>query len=342
MSLLSRAKNTWRRLCSASLPRMKLHVDQIHKECGRSSLSIGLDMVWCMLRYGVGYLDYHVFGFGKNRGKCRKTFMTMSHNNGLTRLVCRRELYPLLNDKARFLEFYGDFLGRQWLDLRQCREEQLEALLQRCPVVFAKVPDSFGGQGVERIQAGQEPVHQLWQRLVQGGQVLVEEGIQQHPELNRLNPASVNTLRITTLMANGQARFLYGLIRVGSGESHVDNISSGGMYTLIGPQGLLEFPAFCDKTGQYYQRHPVTQTPFPGFRIPFYQEAVELCLQAAAREPGLGYIGWDVAITPTGPVLVEGNLLPGYDMPQNACFHPQGQGLLPVFEAALGGPIPRA
>ena len=341
MSFLLRIRNTCRRIRSASLARMKLHINQIHKECGRSRFDLAADMLWCTLRYGVGYLDYHVFGFGHNRGACRKTFMTMSHNNGLTRLVCRRELYPLMNDKVRFLTFYGEFLGRRWLDLRVCDAAALEELLQTCPVVFAKVPDSFGGQGVERVVAGREPVSALYDRLTGQGQVLVEEAITQHPELNRLNPTSVNTLRITILMARGQARFLYGLIRVGSGDSAVDNISSGGMYTYIGQDGLLEFPAFCDKTGQFYDCHPVTGTPFPGFRIPFYREAVELCLKAAAKEPGLGYIGWDVAITPTGPVLVEGNLLPGYDMPQNARFHPEGQGLLPVFQEALGGPVPK-
>lgn len=26
------------------------------------------DMVWCEVRYGIGYLDYHVFGFANRRG----------------------------------------------------------------------------------------------------------------------------------------------------------------------------------------------------------------------------------------------------------------------------------
>ena len=48
-------------------------------------------------------------------------------------------------------------------------------------------------------------------------------------------------------------------------------------------------------------------------------------------------IGWDVAITPDGPVLVEGNNLPGYDMCQNAGH--VDEGMLPRFEKLLGRPI---
>ena len=63
-----------------------------------------------------------------------------------------------------------------------------------------------------------------------------------------------------------------------------------------------------------------------------------LCRTASKRvEAHLKYIGWDVAITPDGPVLVEGNNLPGYDMCQNAGH--VDEGMLPRFEKLLGRPI---
>ena len=276
-------------------------------------------------------------------GANRKTFMTMNHNVSLARMVNDAAYYPLLNDKFQFLQRYGAFLGRRWLDLRQAGPQELAQLCQDCGVVFAKPHGEFGGKGVERLEPGPDTDFEaLHRRLTENGQFLVEEAIRQHPEVSRLCPQSVNTLRVVTLLAGGEAKFVYALLRVGSGQGHVDNISSGGMYTLVGPQGELEFPAFCDQTGLYYDRHPVTGVAFRGYRLPFFREAVELCCQAAQVEPRLGYIGWDVAVTPDGPVLVEGNNLPGYDMAQNARFHPDGKGLLPTFEALLGRPIPRA
>mgnify|MGYP000795309594 FL=1 len=75
-----------------------------------------------------------------------------------------------------------------------------------------------------------------------------------------------------------------------------------------------------------------------GFQIPLFDQALELCRTASRRvEAHLKYIGWDVAITPDGPVLVEGNNLPGYDMCQNAGH--VDEGMLPRFEKLLGRPI---
>lgn len=343
MGFASKAKIILRRVKGASFQRMNQNIQAIHKETGKNRIFIFLDMLWCTAKYGVGYLDYHVFGFACNRGKNRQTFMTMHHNIGLTRMVNDTALYPIMNDKIQFLQVYGPYIGRNWTDLRVTGADGLRQLCREGQVIFVKPLSDFGGNGVEKIVPDSNTDYEaLYNQLMDGKQYLVEEAVTQHPELNRLCPSSVNTLRIVTLNLQGNAHFLYALLRVGSGNNHVDNISSGGMYTLIGKDGILEFPAFCDKTGLYYDRHPVTETAFCGFQVPMFDRAVKLCLDAAQVRPGLAYIGWDVAITPDGPVLIEGNILPGYDMAQNARFHPDGKGLLPTVEAILGGPVPKA
>ena len=95
-----------RRLKSASLRRMNQNIGAIHQETGKNRALLLCDMIWCTLRYGVGYLDYHVFGFAQNRGANRKTFMTMNHNVSLARMVNDATCYPLLNDKFQFLRRY--------------------------------------------------------------------------------------------------------------------------------------------------------------------------------------------------------------------------------------------
>ena len=343
MGFISKAKIIMRRVKGASFQRMNQNIHAIHKETGKNRFCIFVDMLWCTAKYGVGYLDYHVFGFANNKGKNRNTFMTMHHNIGLTRLVNDTNQYPIMNNKLLFMQTYKDFIGRDWVDLTESGADGLKTLCQNRATVFAKPISSFGGTGVERIETDETTDFEaLTNRLLEGGQNLVEQAVVQHEKLNELCSASVNTLRIVTLNVNNKSHFLYALLRVGSGNNHVDNISSGGMYTLIGDDGVLHFPAFCDTTGLYYDEHPLTHTSFLGFAVPMFPEAAELCLKAAQVNPGLAYIGWDVAITPNGPVLIEGNILPGYDMAQNAKFHPDGKGLLPTVEAILGYPVPKA
>ena len=340
-ALISKLKTIAWRVRGASFQRLNQNIQAIHNETGKNRLLIFLDMIWCTAKYGIGYLDYHVFGFAVNKGKKRRTFMTMHHNLGLTRLVNDSSLNIIMNDKLLFMENYHDFVGRRWLDVRKVDADILKAFCKECGTVFVKPTSSYGGVGVERITYQEDTDYaELLNRLLENKQYLADEAVVQHPVMNQLFPGSVNTVRIATLVANGDSHFLYALQRIGSGNNHVDNVSSGGMYTKVGKDGMLEFPAFCDKTGLFYDVHPVTGTPYIGFEIPMFKEAVELCLKAAKVNPGLGYIGWDVAITPAGPVLIEGNILPGYDMVQNAKFHPDGQGLLPIIEEILGRPVP--
>ena len=64
-----------------------------------------------------------------------------------------------------------------------------------------------------------------------------------------------------------------------------------------------------DKKKHVYEKHPVTGCEIPGFQFPYWNEVLEMCKKASFEIPEVGYIGWDVAITPTGPVFVEGNEL---------------------------------
>ena len=43
------------------------------------------------------------------------------------------------------------------------------------------------------------------------------------------------------------------------------------------------------------------------------------------------YIAWDVAITPNGPVFIEGNSFPSHAVPQFSAFYPDGIGIMPRY-----------
>lgn len=333
---LSRAK-------TASFRRFFQYAGIAAKEAGISPVRTVFDSAYCIFRYGVGYQDYRVFGFARRNAKQRKTYFTYGHNVAMTKKMNNPEDRKILDDKCAFLERFGQFLGRDWMDLRKNDANALAAFCVGKDSIFVKETDSFGGSGAAKIDVNEQTdFSALYEKLCNAGQYLVEDAICQHEEMNRLCAKSVNTVRIVTVTTPKGVEVAYALVRIGSGQKAVDNICAGGMYTVLDEKGLMRFPAFCDRDACYYEKHPVTGTQFAGFQIPCYKEAVDMCRKAARLVPGLRYIGWDVAITTNGPVLVEGNNFPGYDMAQNWRFCPDGTGLLPRMEQLAGGKIERA
>ena len=60
-------------------------------------------------------------------------------------------------------------------------------------------------------------------------------------------------------------------------------------------------------SGERFHIHPVSGEKITGCIIPYYDQAIALAKQAAMRIPKVRSIGWDVAITETGPYMLEGN-----------------------------------
>ena len=326
------------RASTASFKRFFKNVNIVHEESGRSKPSVLFDMLFCVFRYGIGYLEYNTFGFAFLDREKRKTFVTMKENNELVRRLNKREAYEILDNKLLFNQKFKDFIKREYLDLRD-GVDAFERFLTGKDAFFAKQLDSFGGLGVKKIRLSEHPEHKkLYDELMESNMYLVESVIEQHPEMSRLCPQALNTIRITTIVNDKhEAKVLYAILRVGNGKSDIDNVTSGGMYTKLDDEGIVRYPMFCDKTAETYYVHPNNGFQFEGFQVPYFKEALAFCKKAAYVEPDLRYVGWDVGISPEGPVLVEGNNLPGYDMPQNHRFRNDGYGMKAVFEEAIRG-----
>ena len=333
---MEKVKTFLRRMGSGSFKRLFNNLNIVHKESGKSKILIFIDMIYSMFAYEIGYLDYLTFGFVYIGKEKRKTFMTMNDNIALVKKLNNSEYYDFFDDKLKFNNTFSKYLKRDFVDLND-GFEKFENFCQGKINFFAKQPRSFGGLGVEKIKLNENTdLKKLYNELMEKKMFLAEETIIQHPKMNELCDKSINTIRIVTILNDkGESKFVYALVRVGNGKNEVDNVTSGGMYTLLENDGTIMHPLFCDKTVTYYDVHPNNGKVFKGFKIPCFNEAVKMCKEAALVVPEMRYVGWDVAITENGPVFVEGNNLPGYDMCQNHRFHDDGCGMKEVFEKVI-------
>ena len=97
------------------------------------------DMLYCILRYNVGFYDYHIFGFAHIHGaKARNTFFTMQDNWRLTRMVNSPETAPILKTSCCSAARLRRTSDGQFLDLNEAGEDALADFLRHHPVVLFK------------------------------------------------------------------------------------------------------------------------------------------------------------------------------------------------------------
>jgi hypothetical protein len=137
--------------------------------------------------------------------------------------------------------------------------------------------------------------------------------IKQHIALNKVYHKSVNTIRIDTYIdKNNVVHILSAMVRFGIGNAFTDNTHTGGFYVSLNlNSGKLQGVGRQDiiMGGKEVLYHPDSKIILDGFQIPFYREALQLAKKAAKKLPNR-IIGWDVAITNNGPILIEGNESP--------------------------------
>ena len=139
-----------------------------------------------------------------------------------------------------------------------------------------------------------------------------------HPQMARLYPGSVNTIRVTVFKQDGRTPRIGNVyMRVGSSLTGVvDNVAAGGIVAEVDIA-----------TGRYgnAQRldgihqgnlvscavHPDTGVPIEGV-LPNWDQAKERVLAIAAAIPQLEYFGFDLALTPDGIKLPEINRFPDF------------------------------
>ena len=142
--------------------------------------------------------------------------------------------------------------------------------------------------------------------------VVIQEGIKQHEILSRLNPESVNTIRIITHLTNkGDVKMRSAILRMGRKNSIVDNASSGGVTVGIMPDGRLK-PEGYDVKGNRYSCHPDSKIKFNEIVIPNFQKLIDNIKQMQWFLPQFRMPSWDIAIDSEGnPRIVEVNMNKG-------------------------------
>lgn len=155
-------------------------------------------------------------------------------------------------------------------------------------------------------------------QLSEGCSYLIQPLIRPHEALLPIMPnGALGTVRIITYIHGDEPKALLPVLRIPANGNVTDNFSLGLVGNLVAPIDLdtgelgvakvsrrRDWPDIIDTI-----THPDTGQPIAGKVLPFWSETVELVLDAQRKTKLLPTLGWDIAITDDGPLVVEANTL---------------------------------
>jgi hypothetical protein len=144
-----------------------------------------------------------------------------------------------------------------------------------------------------------------------------------HPEIRKINSSALNITRIVTILDGNDPVYLTGFQSFATGGQPTDSWTKGSIYVGIDPKHnqLMKDGYYHPAVGKegIVGKHPDSGITFEGYKINGLQPAVNLCLKAHKLLYFNFLVGWDVAITEKGPLILEANENPGMQVVQ--CFN---------------------
>lgn len=292
--------------------RFSRFLDHTSNMTGASKTSILSDILKSVFKYNISVLEYFQFRFYKLSEREREAWAGTGLMYEYQLRMNPRNNRHVLENKTLFYKHYSDFFVHKVADIEDLRHKPdiADAILSNPSgkLVF-KPADGNCGTDVEIRNCEDFGWQSIIEFMEDSDYDLVEEYIEQHPEMNRLSPSAVNTVRIFTQLNDGGGVDILGCRLRISVNSPVDNMAAGNIAAPIDETtGRLSGPAvYSDITKEEEEFHPVTHVKIPGFQIPFWKETLEMVKKAARLHPQNRSIGWDIVITEKGPGLIEGN-----------------------------------
>lgn len=291
-----------------------------------------VDALRCAWLYGTSFEDYYELAFYSMPEPQKKEWATTALAYQFHRVMNDPKSRPIFKDKYAFATRFARMFGREirLLSRKTVTDDVVDWVAQR-DWVMAKPRYGTIGSGVQKINVPQdrEKLRLQLRTLANRGDHVLEDLIVQHPLMASLNATSVNTVRLVTVIDNDQqVEVIAAVLRMGNGGV-IDNYSAGGMAAPVdmATGRVWQGATYRDSTRQMERIHPTSHVEIVGFMVPYWEETLALVKDAAWVVPEVRAVGWDIAITENGPILVEGN--DNWD--KTIVQRPRGYGLVSYF-----------
>lgn len=226
----------------------------------------------------------------------------------------------VLDDKNLYDLYFGDVnqpatIARKikgvYMDMNygvNTEDEVIEHCIANGAVIIKPSIDACGGEEIVFWRKDQNTKEDLQRALSKAENIVVQDLIKQHKFLAGFTNSCVNTMRIITLLWDGEVTITSAVLIMGGPTAKTNHLHGGGIVCGILPDGKLRHTAFDGKLNEY-QAHPNGQV-FSEVTIPNYEKCIALVKRLAPRLSGMAkLLNWDITLDENGePLLIEVNI----------------------------------
>ena len=241
-------------------------------------------------------------------------------NNGLQfRGLSNKGYYDYLFPDVRqpqtvALKIEGTYYDESRRVIRE--KDAVDLCLERNTELFLKVSTgSAKGAGIFPFSPGEstaEDVREIFGKA--GPSFIVQERIRQHPALHAMNPSSVSTIRVVSLLFEDKVYVESAGLRVSGPGTRFVSVLDDGFFTEIRDDGTLNPKVFSD-FGLWFEDGKGLFAD--SFQLPSIDRVYDEVKRIHPRMGHFKCIGWDFAIDDRGePVMIEFNVFPALGIPQ--------------------------
>lgn len=303
-------------------------INMIAHKMKKSTIFILKDILECRVKYKADLEDYMRFEMYRLNKYERKTIVTQGINNDYIVKYNDPKYLEIFQNKGKFNQTFQNYINREWCEIKEKNKFAIFCLNHKKAIV--KPVNSMNGEKIEKINISDYKLKELYEKLIEQKQTLIEEPIVQNNEMNKLNSSSINTICITTLLGSIVSAYL----KIGTEKNITDSFHVGGIIAPIDLEtGIVNAPAI-NKIREQFENHPETKENIIDFAIPRWKELQKECEELALEVPQVGYVSWSFAIGKEKIYLVKGNAFPEhnlYGLPENS---KNNVGLLPTYKQA--------
>ena len=299
----------------------------------KSSTMIFWEQFGQILRYGCPNAFYFPYGCDvKTKRECdeylnylffrnRRESLNFSNKVNCTCILRDKILFNIFANGIGIATPENKFytVNGQVYDFKSKKRLSIDELCQNDHELFCKLVDGECGNGVFQLHIKQGNVLingdpatsvELEKRFGQG-RYIAQTIIKQHSLMSQLHSESINSMRLITVrsLKDNTIHVFPSILRIGTGDSIVDNTSQGGLAVGIdlSTGRLKQYGFYKPQFGLKTVSHPDSQIRFDQFVIPHFEEAVSQAVYFHSMLPELHSVGWDIAIGENGPIFIEGN-----------------------------------